>query len=322
MAEEAAAVAKLKRKARKSTLKEKLETCLSTYQNVLVCIFDNVGSNQLQKTRILLRGRATILMGKNTIARKVIRAAMESSPQLEALLPFVRGNIGFVFTNDSLTEIRKLVLEYRVPAAAKAGMTAPNDVVVPAGPTGLDPGQTSFFQTMNIPTKIVKGAVEIVNPVTVVKQGDKINSTTVAICSKLNIKPFFYGIKVTHVYENGSVYEADVLDLSQDDLMSKFVGGVRKLTAISLAIGYPTLSALPQIVGGAFKKLLAVALAAEYDFKELKELQSAAASAPAASAAPAGGDDGGGKKGGKKEEKVVEAAVEEEEDYGSGGMFD
>jgi len=321
MAEEAAAVAKLKRKARKSTLKEKLETCLSTYQNVLVCVFDNVGSNQLQKTRILLRGKATILMGKNTIARKVIRAAMENAPQLEALLPFVRGNIGFVFTNEPLNEIRKMVLEYRVPAAAKAGMNAPSDVVVPAGPTGLDPGQTSFFQTMNIPTKIVKGAVEIVNPVTVVKAGEKINSTTVAICSKLNIKPFFYGIKVTHVYENGSVYEADVLDLSQEDLMAKFVGGVRKLTAISLAIGYPTLSALPQIVGGAFKKLLAVALAAEYDFKELKELQSAAASAPAASAGPAGGADAGGKKGGKKEE-VVEAAVEEEEDYGSGGMFD
>lgn len=321
MSDDTAAIAKLKRKARKATLKEKLETCLAKYQNVLVCSFDNVGSNQLQKTRILLRGRATILMGKNTICRKVIRAAIESTPQLEALLPFVRGNIGFVFTNENLAEVRKAVLEYKVPAAAKAGMTAPADVVVPAGPTGLDPGQTSFFQTMNIPTKIVKGAVEIVNAVTVVKTGEKINSTAVALCSKLNIKPFFYSIKVTHVYENGSLYEASILDLAQEDLMAKFVFGVRKLTALSLAIGYPTLSALPQIVGGAFKKLLAVALAADYEFKELKELQAAASSAPAASSggASSGGASSGGAAAAQEEAAPAE---EEEEDFGGMGMFD
>lgn len=322
MSDDVRAVAKLKRKSRKANLKGNLENCLSEYNNVLICHFDNVGSNQLQKTRMLLRGRAVVLMGKNTICRKVIRAAMESNPKLEALLPYVRGNIGFVFSNENLTEIRKLVLEYRVPAAAKAGMFAPADVVVPAGPTGLDPGQTAFFQTMNIPTKIVKGAVEIVNPVTVVKTGEKINSTAVALCSKLNIKPFFYGIKVTHVYEDGSIYEADILEMTHEDLMAKFVAGVRKLTALSLAIGYPTLSALPQIVGGAFKKLLAVALAADYEFKELKELQSAAASAPAGGASS--GSSAGAAAGGKAAAKVEEEApaAEEEEDFGGMGMFD
>ena len=56
------------------------------------------------------------------------------------------------------SQARDTLLEFVVPADAKAGTVAPKDVVLPTGPTGLEPSQTSFFQAMNIPTKIVKGA--------------------------------------------------------------------------------------------------------------------------------------------------------------------
>jgi large subunit ribosomal protein LP0 len=81
----------------------------------------------------------------------------------------------------------------QVPAGAKAGTLAPTDVFVPPGPTGLDPGQTGFFQALNIATKIVKGSIEIVAQVHLIKKGDKITSSAVALLSKLDIKPFFYG---------------------------------------------------------------------------------------------------------------------------------
>jgi hypothetical protein len=56
------------------------------------------------------------------------------------------GNVGFVFTNSDLPKVRDMILANRVPAPARVGATAPVDVIVPAGPTGCDPGQTSFFQ--------------------------------------------------------------------------------------------------------------------------------------------------------------------------------
>lgn len=62
----------------------------------------------------------------------------------------------------------------RVPAPARAGSLAPVNVIVPAGPTGCDPGQTSFFQVLQIATKITKGQIEITTPVQILKAGDKV----------------------------------------------------------------------------------------------------------------------------------------------------
>jgi len=268
-------------------------------------------------------------MGKNTICRKAIREHQEENPALEALLPYVKGNIGFIFTNEDLNVVRKIVLENKVPASAKQGAIAPIDVFVPPGPTGLDPGQTAFFQALNIATKIARGSIEIINQVHLIKAGDKVTSSHVALLGKLAINPFFYGIKVNHVYENGSVYEASVLDLTKDDLYAKFFAGVRKIAALSLAIGYPTAASVPHVLGGAFRKLLYIGAASGYEFKEAKAFAAAASAAPAAAAPAAGGaaakkEEPKGGKGGKKEEKPKEeepAAEEEELGGGFGGMF-
>jgi len=316
---------KSKRKIRKESLKAKLDKYLQEYKNVLICTVDNVGSHQMQKFRMSLRGKAVVLMGKNTICRKAIREHQEENPALEALLPFVRGNIGFVFTNDDLNVVRKIILENKVPAAAKQGSLAPIDVFVPPGPTGLDPGQTAFFQALNISTKIARGSIEIINQVHLIHAGEKVSSSHVALLSKLNISPFFYGIKVSHVFEGGSVYEASVLDLTKEDLYAKFFSGVRKIAALSLAIGYPTIASVPHIIGGAFRKLLYVGAATGYEFKEAKAfLEAGPAPAAAAAAAPAKGKEApkeapkGGK---KKEEPKEEEVVEEDDGGGMAGMF-
>jgi large subunit ribosomal protein LP0 len=267
--------------------------------------------------------------GKNTICRKAIREHQEANPALEALLPYVRGNIGFVFTDADLNQVRKIILENKVPAAAKQGSIAPVDVVIPPGPTGLDPGQTAFFQALNINTKIARGSIEIINEFQLLKSGDKVTASHVALLSKLNINPFFYGIKVTHVYEGGSVYDASVLDLTKEDLYEKFFAGVRKVAALSLAIGYPTTASLPHILGGAFRKLLYISSASGYEFKEAKAFLSAAAAAPAAGGGDSAKEEkkGGvpGKKGeeAKKGKKEPEPEPEPEEDDGGGmgGLF-
>ena len=248
----------------------------------------------MQKTRILLRGKAVILMGKNTLMRKVIREQAVKNPALESLVPLVYGNMGLVFTNGSLSDIRKIVLDNKVPAAAKSGAFAPADVFIPPGPTGLDPGQTAFFQALNIATKIVKGAIELTAQVHLLKVGDKVTSSHVALLTKLNIMPFFYGFQVTQVYENGTVYAASILDMNQDDLLQRFLHGVRTMAAVSLAIGYPTLASVPHVIAGAFAKIIAISLETDIDVKEAKPFKDFLANpdafkAAAAAAAPAGG---------------------------------
>ncbi|KAK2976825.1 hypothetical protein RJ640_014609 [Escallonia rubra] len=84
-----------------------------------------------------------------------------------------QGNVGLIFTKGDLKEVSEVVAKYKVGAPARVGLIAPVDVVVPPGNTGLDPSQTSFFQVLNIPTKINKGTVEIITPVELIKKGDK-----------------------------------------------------------------------------------------------------------------------------------------------------
>jgi large subunit ribosomal protein LP0 len=173
-----------KRRVRKDHLKTKVDRLLNEYKNILICTVDNVGSNQMQKVRIALRGKAELLMGKKTLLRKVVREASTKNKNLEGLLPHLTGNIGLVFTNGDIREVRTAVLANKVPAAAKSGGFAPIDVFVPPGPTGLDPGQTAFFQALNIATKIARGSIEIINVVHLIKKGDKVTSSAVALLTK------------------------------------------------------------------------------------------------------------------------------------------
>lgn len=307
------------RRARKEKYRARLISLLGTYKNFLLVTVDNVGSNQMQQVRMATRGKAEMLMGKNTIIRAVLRDEGEKNPKLLELLPHINGNLGFVFSDFDLTELRKIIVANTVPAAAKSNQSAPVDVFIPAGMTPLDPGQTSFFQALNISTKITKGAIEIMSEVHLIRAGDKVSSSAVALLNKLGLKPFFYGIIVKTVYEDGSVYDAAVLDLSEDDLLARFMAGVRHIAAIGLEISYPTAASIPHSFANAFKKMLAISLEVDWTFEESKIFKEMLANPDAfKSAAPAAGGGGAAAPAPAPEPEEEE---EEEEGFG-GGLFD
>jgi len=305
--------------ARKLAYQKRLIGLFQKYKSVLVFNANNVGSNQLQTVRIVLRGRAEIIMGKNTMIRRILRDYISEDPKVENFLRCVAGNVGFAFTDEDIVDIRTVIESQTRPAAAKVGVIAPNDVVVPAGPTGLDPGQTSFFQAMNVATKIVKGQIEIVNKVNLITKGNKVGSSECSLLAKLNICPFSYAPSVVFIYDEGSVYTPEILDLNDDDLLSKFFNGVRKVASISMAVGYPTLAAVPHYIAGAFQKMLALAVTTDYEFEEAKPYKEYLANPEAYLAAHGGGAaaTADAKEDDKEEEKEVE---EEEESSGGGGM--
>ncbi|KAL3700578.1 hypothetical protein R1sor_018600 [Riccia sorocarpa] len=286
---------------KKQNYDKKLCELIEQYTQVLVCAADNVGSTQLQGIRKGLRPDSVVLMGKNTMMKRSIRIHAEKTGNQAYLnlIPLLVGNVGLIFTKGDLKEVSEEVAKYKVGAPARVGLIAPIDVVVPPGNTGLDPSQTSFFQVLNIPTKINKGTVEIVAPVELIHKGDKVGSSEAALLSKLGIRPFSYGLVVLSVYDNGSVFSPEVLDLTEDDLCAKFASGVANVAALSLGISYPTLAAAPHMFANAYKNVVAVALATDYSFplaEKVKEYladpskfaaAAPAADTPSAAAAPA-----------------------------------
>jgi large subunit ribosomal protein LP0 len=311
------------KKEKKARYFKKVEELVATYNKLLIVGANNVGSRQMQNIRKALRGQAVILMGKNTMVRKAIRSSIKSDPKLEALLPLIVGNIGFVLTNGDLNKVRDSLLAEKVGAPAKAGTLAPNDVFIQPGPTGMEPTQTAFFQALNIATKINKGQIEILAQVHLVKKGEKVGASEATLLAKLDIKPFTYGLTVQNVYDNGSIYDPAVLDLTDDELLNRFRKGVSNIAALSLQIGYPTVAAVPHVIANAYKNVLAIAVETDYSFKQAEQIKAflkdpsafAAAAAPApAAAAPAAA--------GKKEEPKKEEKEEKSDDDMGFGLFD
>ncbi|EEH11281.1 60S acidic ribosomal protein P0 [Histoplasma capsulatum G186AR] len=109
------------RSANKAAYFDKLKALLDEYRSVLIVTVDNVSSQQMHEIRLSLRGEAVVLMGKNTMVRRAIKGFVADNPEYERLLPHVRGNIGFIFTNADLKDVRQKVLSNRIAAPARAG---------------------------------------------------------------------------------------------------------------------------------------------------------------------------------------------------------
>jgi len=292
-----------------------IDLCVNCPNAVLVCV-DYVASKQMQDIRIELRGKATVLMGKNTMIRKALQIGHERHPEagMDRLRAAVNGNIGFIFANNcSLDEIREVLNKHTRQSAAKSGQVSVVDWFIPSGPTGMDPSQTSFFQALNIGTKIVKGQIELVSDFKILTLGEKVSASGAVLLGKLGIKPFEYKIEVQQVYQDGSVFSASVLDITDSALIQKFLGGIANMAAFSREVGVPTEAGLPHMFGNAFKNVAALIADAEFTFKEVQDVKKflldpdAYAAANPVAAAPAAAAAG-------EKKAETKAVVEEEEE--------
>jgi len=302
---------------------DKLKGLLDEFKSIFIVTVDNVSSQQMHEIRHSLRGDAVVLMGKNTMVRRAIKGFISDFPDYERLLPHVKGNVGFIFTNADLKEIRDKILSNKVAAPARAGAVAPLDVFVPAGNTGMEPGKTSFFQALGVPTKIARGTIEITADLKLVEAGSKVGASEATLLNMLNISPFTYGMNISQVYDQGQTFAPHVLDIEESQLFKALTSAIATITTISLAVNYPTLPSVMHSVVNGYKKLLAVAVETDYSWEGIEELKDRIANPDAyASSAPAAATTTEATKEEAPKEEEKEEEKEESEDEGFGGLFD
>ncbi|EEA21568.1 ribosomal protein P0 (A0) (L10E) [Talaromyces marneffei ATCC 18224] len=308
--------------ASKAAYFDKLKGLLDEYKTIFIVSVDNVSSQQMHEIRLSLRGEGVVLMGKNTMVRRALKGFIAENPEYERLLPFVKGNVGFIFTNADLKGVRTKILSNRVAAPARAGAVAPLDVFVPAGNTGMEPGKTSFFQALGVPTKIARGTIEITTDLKLVEAGAKVGASEAVLLNMLNISPFTYGMSITQIYDDGQTFGAEVLDIEDEQLLKALSSAIATISTISLATSYPTLASVMHSLVNSYKKVLAVAIETEFSWPEIEELKDRIANPEAyASAAPVAAA-------ASSSEAAPAAAEEKEEseeesgDEGFGGLFD
>ncbi|TWU76867.1 ribosomal protein P0 (A0) (L10E) [Metarhizium rileyi] len=308
--------------ANKAGYFDKLKGLLEAYRSVFVVAIDNVSSQQMHEVRHSLRKDGVVLMGKNTMVRRALKTFINDTPEYERLLPFVKGNVGFVFTNGDLKDIRDKLLANRVAAPARAGAVAPVDVWIPAGNTGMEPGKTSFFQALGVPTKIARGTIEITTDLKLVETGNKVGPSEATLLNMMNISPFTYGLGIEQVYDQGQAFPAEILDIGEEQLLGTLTKAITTIATISLAINFPTMPSVMHSVVNSYKNILAVAVETEISWPEIEDLKDRIANpeAYAAAAPAAAASSGGAAAAPAAEEKKDES--EEEDDEGFGGLFD
>jgi len=279
----------------------------------------------MHEIRQSLRGEGVVLMGKNTMVRRAMKGfiAEGSLVEIERLLPHVKGNVGFVFTNGDLKETREKILSNRVAAPARAGAIAPLDVFIPAGNTGMEPGKTSFFQALGVPTKIARGTIEITTELRLVQSGSKVGASEATLLNMLNISPFTYGMGIAQIYDQGQAFESSVLDIEESQLLKAFSSAVTTIASISLAVNYPTLPSVMHSLVNSYKKVLAVAIETDYSWEGIEELKDRIANPEAYTAAAptetAAATEGTAPAEDAKEEEEEEEASDEDMGF---GLFD
>lgn len=119
-------------------------------------------------------------------------------------------------------------------------------------------------------------------------------------------------MSVKKVYDDGQVFGAEILDISNETILKCFQKAISNVAAVSLGTGIVTKPAMPHLILNAFKNLAGVSFDSDYSFKQAEKLKEAAKNQVAAPVAAASA------KAAPKEEKPKEEEIEAD----VGGMGD
>jgi large subunit ribosomal protein L10 len=217
-------------------------------------IIDTFGipATQFQQIRRNLKERATIKVMRNTL---IEHAFSDLGGVYDDLKEHITGHSALIFTNDNPFRLFKSLEQTKTKRAAKAGEIAPEDIVVPKGPTSFKPGPiVSELQQAGIPATIDGGKVKIRETKTVVKAGEVIDRKKAGVLSKLDVKPMDVGLSLFVALYQDELYLPDVLGIDETEYYNKLVLAVQQAFNLSVNAAYPTAFTMETILAKAFRE--------------------------------------------------------------------
>ena len=127
-----------------------------------------------------------------------------------------------IFTKENPFKLSKIIRKNKSKAPIKPKQVAPSDIVVPAGPTSFAPGPIiGELGAVGIKAGVEAGKIAIKQDAVVAKEGDVVSSELASILTRLGIEPMEIGLNLTAVYEDGQIYESDLLQVDAAEYQVK-----------------------------------------------------------------------------------------------------
>lgn len=244
---------------KKLALVDRVADLAKKYPVIAVTQLSKVRSAQLMAVRKVLRGQAEILVVKNKLATLGLKRA--GIKNADELLKHLTGQNALIFSRLDPFKIYLMLDKNRVNLPARAGDKAPNDIMVPAGNTGLPAGPVlSEFREAGIQTKIESGSIWVSKDSVAVKTGTEISPKLASLLSKLGIKPIRAGLSIALAYENGLIYGSDIVAIDLEKYRASLLEGYSSSRGLAIEIGYLTKDTGPQIIAKAYREALTLAV--------------------------------------------------------------
>jgi len=244
----------------KKTEIEEIKTNAAKYTLVGLVDMYGIPAAQVQQIRRNLRGKAVIRVMRNTL---IEHALSEIGGKVAGLSKYISGHSAMIFSNDNPFKLFRQLEKTKTRMAAKAGETAPEDIVVEKGPTSFKPGPiVGELQQAGIPAAIEGGKVKIRETKTIVKKGAVISAKVAGVMIKLDIRPMDVGLALQAAYYEGDVFEPSVLAIDEAAILEQIRRAAAQAFNLSVNAAIPTKDTIVPILTKAVREARGLAVEA------------------------------------------------------------
>lgn len=246
-----------------------LSELLKKYSVIAVADLQKVRSSQIQEIRKKLRGKADLIVAKNTILRKASEKAAGEKQNLDKFADALIGSKVLIFTQMNPFELILFLNKNKVRVLAKGGDVATSDILIPAGNTGLQPGPViSEFNEAKVQTRIEGGSIFVAKDTVAVRKGEVVSIKIASLLSKLGMKPMEAGLSLSYAYDNGMVLGPNDLSFDLDQMQADFSSAARLAFGFAVEAGIMLPETAPAIISKAYRQAVSVSVESGFLTKE------------------------------------------------------
>jgi large subunit ribosomal protein L10 len=231
---------------------ERIKEWAKGYSVISLVDVHGIPAAQLQGIRRDLHGKAVLRMTRNTL---IEHAFAELGGDFASLEKFIAGQSALIFTNENPFSLYRTLERTKTKMAAKPGEVAPQDIIVPKGPTNFKPGPVvGELQQAGIPAVIEAGKVRIRDTRVIVKKGDVISKKIADVLSKLEIKPMDVGLRLQAAFYEKTIFRPEMLAIDEEAYRRDLILAARQAFNLSVNAAFPTKVTVAAIIGKAFSE--------------------------------------------------------------------
>ena len=246
---------------------DELVDFVERYASVGIVGVEGIPSRQLQAMRRDLYGSAAVRMSRNTLVERALEHVDDGVEQLTEQLA---GQVALIGTNDNPFGLYQQLEASKTPAPINAGEIAPNDIVIPEGDTGIDPGPfVGELQQVGAEARIMDGSIKVTADSTVLETGEEVSDELANVLGELGIEPKEVGLDLRSVYSEGVLFEPDELAIDVDEYRADVESAAAAARNLSVNAAYPTARTAGTLLAKAAGEAKSVGLFAAIEDPEL-----------------------------------------------------